>query len=900
MAFTKITNAELNSRGATTLPNVPTIGATALKQEFDAPAKNIVAPKVNNLIDELQASTAAADLGAVAPTGRTGTSVQSVLNSLSSDLGTAEAQSHAHPNKAVIDKFADDGTGLTYDGNPVGAVTSVNGQTGAVVLTASDVGALPSTTAIPTKTSDLTNDSGFITSGDIPTIPTKTSDLTNDSNFVADASYVHTDNNYDATAKAIVDGATAAIAAKSTVAWNQIDTTGTKIAEIIIDGVKTDVKATGGGGSADAYKTIDAGGQSFVASGADTFKINSGSNVTITPLTGDKGIQISAAGGGTSTGDMLMNDYDRSGDVKSASSSGNGIKDYVASAISGKADASLLKSTVGWTGKNLLENTSPSRTVNGVTATVNVDGSITLNGTHTASASDIQVRTHVEDIIANGMIISGVPSGASNVKLRISLNQSPWTEFAVDTGSGATISGYSSQTNVNCNLTLVGNGTVYNNVTIYPMLRKASVIDPTYEPYHENVEEYVPEVAEEKANLFTKNAVGWSGKNLLDPVVLAYAGQTRTINGITLTYIDGVVNINGTATADTDFAILAKEKINELRFLYGNLILNGCDNGSTSTYFMYLGVNDVNKFIHSGNKEVLIDNNVTYTLNVQIKSGTTVNNVKLYPMLRKADIADDTYEPYHESVEEEIEQIYADNGVLGAKNLIPYPYYSSNLVTSHGVTFTVDQNGIIYANGTNDGTDTSDFVIVQDSSDKSIISGGILTGCPSGGSDNTYQIIYRVGDSTSHNYKRSYRDYGDGVIIPSLANNEDARILVQIRKNATVSNLQFKPMLRLASDPDDTYVPYAMTNRELTEELTAINNGLDDWTETKTVSSSGTVSFSGLNDSYSYSRPYYELPSGESAYTYSKVTKSGSGTSVTLTYTTDAPSGTVCKLRILK
>lgn len=148
---------------------------------------------------------------------------------------------------------------------------------------------------IPTATSQLTNNSGFITSSDVPS---RTSDLTNDSNFIADASYVHTDNNYDATAKAVVDGATAAIAAKSTVAWNQIDTTGTKIAEITIDGVKTDVKATGGGGSADAYKTIDAAGQSFVANGADTFKINAGSNVTITPLMGDKGIQISASGGG--------------------------------------------------------------------------------------------------------------------------------------------------------------------------------------------------------------------------------------------------------------------------------------------------------------------------------------------------------------------------------------------------------------------------------------------------------------------------------------------------------------------------------------------------------------------------------------------------------------------------
>ena len=45
-------------------------------------------------------------------------------------------------------------------------VTSVNSKTGAVQLNASDVGALPDTTVIPTKTSQLDNDSGFIT--DIP------------------------------------------------------------------------------------------------------------------------------------------------------------------------------------------------------------------------------------------------------------------------------------------------------------------------------------------------------------------------------------------------------------------------------------------------------------------------------------------------------------------------------------------------------------------------------------------------------------------------------------------------------------------------------------------------------------------------------------------------------------
>lgn len=50
-------------------------------------------------------------------------------------------------------------------------VTSVNNKTGAVQLNATDVGALPGTTIIPSKTSQLDNDSGFITIGDVPDAP---------------------------------------------------------------------------------------------------------------------------------------------------------------------------------------------------------------------------------------------------------------------------------------------------------------------------------------------------------------------------------------------------------------------------------------------------------------------------------------------------------------------------------------------------------------------------------------------------------------------------------------------------------------------------------------------------------------------------------------------------------
>ena len=71
-----------------------------------------------------------------------------------------------------------------------GNVDSVNGKTGIVVLSAADVGALPNTTVIPDKTSQLDNDSGYITNSALTDyakkteIPTKTSELTNDSGYI--------------------------------------------------------------------------------------------------------------------------------------------------------------------------------------------------------------------------------------------------------------------------------------------------------------------------------------------------------------------------------------------------------------------------------------------------------------------------------------------------------------------------------------------------------------------------------------------------------------------------------------------------------------------------------------------------------------------------------------------
>ena len=61
-----------------------------------------------------------------------------------------------------------DASGKLYTAPTKAPVQSVNGKIGAVSLTASDVGALPSSTTIPTKTSQLENDSSFITASGAP------------------------------------------------------------------------------------------------------------------------------------------------------------------------------------------------------------------------------------------------------------------------------------------------------------------------------------------------------------------------------------------------------------------------------------------------------------------------------------------------------------------------------------------------------------------------------------------------------------------------------------------------------------------------------------------------------------------------------------------------------------
>lgn len=105
------------------------------------------------------------------------------------------------PN-GVIDKINEI---IDNMGGSGGTVTSVNGQTGDVTLTATDVGALPNSTVIPTvNNATLTIQKNNTTvqtftanaSSDVTcniTVPTDTSDLTNGAGFITSSALANID-----------------------------------------------------------------------------------------------------------------------------------------------------------------------------------------------------------------------------------------------------------------------------------------------------------------------------------------------------------------------------------------------------------------------------------------------------------------------------------------------------------------------------------------------------------------------------------------------------------------------------------------------------------------------------------------------------------------------------------
>ena len=133
-------------------------------------------------------------------------------------------------------------------------------------------------------------------------------------------------------------------------------------------------------------------------------------------------------------------------------------------------------------GKNHVNPTATTQTINGITWTVNADGTITANGTATAN-SYITVQVLPADSVFDGnYFLSGCPEGGSGSTFALYVARGSYTKY--DYGSGVVLS--SSTDGLNKNLiAIVYAGQTVSDLVFQPMICKKVYWDITtkYMPY---------------------------------------------------------------------------------------------------------------------------------------------------------------------------------------------------------------------------------------------------------------------------------------------------------------------------------------------------------------------------------------------------------------------------------
>ena len=116
MAFRKITEGDMLGKGNVGRPDTPGVSTAEMQRIMDELPREVLAPAFNELAGQLEAETAAADIGAAAPEGVTAApagKLQAVLNGLRDLVKAAQAgaYSKAETDAAISAKVVELGAG---------------------------------------------------------------------------------------------------------------------------------------------------------------------------------------------------------------------------------------------------------------------------------------------------------------------------------------------------------------------------------------------------------------------------------------------------------------------------------------------------------------------------------------------------------------------------------------------------------------------------------------------------------------------------------------------------------------------------------------------------------------------------------------------------------------------
>lgn len=489
----------------------------------------------------------------------------------------------------------------------------------------------------------------------------------------------------------------------------------------------------------------------------------------------------------------------------------------------------------------------------GLTWTLNSDGSVTVNGTATTNApyrishngsDEYGVPIRLDP--AKKYTLSGCPSGGAvaGYCLRCERLDASGTSLGTvnDIGDGILIDSGTYEALVYIR---IANGTTVNNVRFYPML-EAGTIKHGYISTHngtgainnsiKTVKSSITQTASEIRTEVSETYQTLENTQVMNLVPSVYWSEARygsdpyTQVGITWTLnADGSITASGTATALTAYYIS-----NNQDDQYGSPIkvdpakkymLSGCPaGGSTSKYAIRcqrfdssgtsLGVT-----YDTGDGLLIAEGTYSLYLYLVIYNGVTVDNIRFDPMLEAGSIKhgyisthngttaiNNNLKSVRSSIQQNADSITSIVEASVFQNLMPALYYRENVsgkqYTTNGITYTVNSDGSITANGTatavasfalvgNTGTSQVPYIVLDPEKKY------VLSGCPAGGSSTTYCIRCQRLDSSGTVLANLY-DTGEGVSING-SNTYAAYMYIRIGSGTTVSNLTFYPMFESGS-----------------------------------------------------------------------------------------------------
>ena len=306
-----------------------------------------------------------------------------------------------------------------------------------------------------------------------------------------------------------------------------------------------------------------------------------------------------------------------------------------------------------------------------------------------------------------------------------------------------------------------------------------------------------------------------------------YANTTKTVNGVTFTDNgDGTITVNGTATDKATFNL--KTITVEIG---SNYFLSGCPStGSTTTYIVY-AADGVYGYADAGAGRLINPASTNLSLSVLVYAGATLSNVVFRPMLNAGTTAL-PYQPYFKGLKNASFEKIVSTG----KNLVPYPYEKSTK-TENGITFTVNSDGSITANGTTT-VNPSIFNLAKIS-----LKAGTYALRSFANVENAGVCQFYIDIPSDPNDRT-----GNGVTFTLQDDIVNKNVNIIVNPNQTVNNLIFKPMLQFGTTAQ-SFEPYKQsvlslpapvelpvyntlnfqTGKNVSQGVTQIFDGTEDW-----------------------------------------------------------------------